>query len=378
MDRYRNTNTNGDQMGYMKMALKLAEKGCGFVNPNPMVGAVIVKNGKIIGSGYHEKYGLLHAERNAIASCAESPVGADLYVTLEPCCHHGKTPPCTEAILQSGIKRVFVGSVDPNPLVSGKGLEILKENNIEVASGILDDENKTLNEVFFHYMKTGKPFVVMKYAMTVDGKIATFSGKSKWITGEEAREHVHHSRHQYSGIMTGVNTVIVDNPMLNCRIPEGLNGTRIICDTSLRMPIHSQIVESADEITTYLATASEDEERIKEFESRGCRIIKTGRTRDGVDLNDLMLQMGEAKIDSILLEGGSTLNYSALASGIVNKLQVYISPKIFGGEEAKTPVGGAGIENPDNAFILKNRNIKLVGEDILMEYEVMNHVYRNY
>ena len=367
-----------NQTIYMKMALEIAERGCGFVNPNPMVGAVIVKNGKIIGSGYHEKYGALHAERNAISSCIELPEGSDMYVTLEPCCHYGKTPPCTEAIIKNGIKKVIIGSVDPNPLVSGKGIEILRQNNIEVVCGMLDDENKKLNEVFFHYIKTGKPFVVMKYAMTSDGKIATSSGKSRWITGEKAREHVQRSRHQYSGIMTGVNTVIADNPMLNCRMPQGLDGARIICDTSLRIPLHSQIVESAHEIITYLVTACENEERIKEFEGRGCRIIRTGRTPEGVDLNDLMIRLGEEKIDSILLEGGSALNYSALCSGIVNKLQVYISPKIFGGEGAKTPVGGAGIENPDNAFRLKNRGIKLLGEDVLMEYEVMNNVYRNY
>lgn len=366
------------QIRYMKIALELAERGCGFVNPNPMVGAVIVKNERIIGSGYHEQYGSLHAERNAISSCTESPEGADMYVTLEPCCHYGKTPPCTEAIIQSGIKKVIIGSVDPNYLVSGKGIDILKKNNIEIVYGVMDDENKKLNEVFFHFMKTGRPFVVMKYAMTLDGKIATFSGKSKWITGEEAREHVHQSRHKYSGIMIGVNTVIADDPMLNCRIPGGKDGVRIICDASLRMPLNSKIAESAKDITTYMATASEEEKRIRVFESMGCKIIRIGKTRNGIDLNELMDKLGEEKIDSILLEGGAALNFSALNSGIVNKVQAYISPKIFGGEGAKTPVGGAGIEDPDRAFMLEKREIKLLGEDVLIEYEVMNNVYRNY
>ena len=176
------------------MALEFAEKGCGAVNPNPMVGAVVVKNGEIIGSGYHENYGKLHAERNAINSCIAPTDGASMYVTLEPCCHYGKTPPCTEAIVKSGIKRVIIGSVDPNPLVAGKGIETLKDNNIEVVTGLMDMENQKLNHIFFHYIKTGRPYVVMKYAMTTDGKTATFSGKSKWITGEKARENVHRSR----------------------------------------------------------------------------------------------------------------------------------------------------------------------------------------
>jgi diaminohydroxyphosphoribosylaminopyrimidine deaminase/5-amino-6-(5-phosphoribosylamino)uracil reductase len=247
-----------------------------------------------------------------------------------------------------------------------------------VVCGILDDENRELNEVFFHYIRTKRPFVVMKYAMTADGKIATFSGKSRWITGVEAREHVHQSRHKYAGIMVGVNTVLADDPLLNCRMPQGKDGVRIICDTRLRMPLSSQIVESARDQMTYIATASENMKQIKELESRGCRIIKTGTSHRGIDLRELMGKLADEKIDSILLEGGSALNFSALESGIVSKVQAYISPKIFGGEEGKTPVGGAGIEDPNQAFKLKRTKIELLGEDVLMEYEVRDNVYGNY
>jgi len=364
-------------MEYMKLALELAENGCGYVNPNPMVGAVIVKNGEIIGSGYHENYGELHAERKAINSCVAPLDGATMYVTLEPCCHYGKTPPCTEAIIESGIKRVIVGSLDPNPLVAGKGIEALRNNNIEVETGLMDMENQKLNYIFFHYMKTGMPYVVMKYAMTLDGKIATFSGKSKWITGEKARVHVHQSRHKYSGIMVGVNTVIMDNPMLTCRIPMGRNGTRIVCDTNLRIPFDSKIIQTASEIPTFIATSSLEMDKIKKFSDMGCKVIQVPKKDGHIDLNVLMIKLGEEKIDSILLEGGSTLNFSGMKSGIVNKVEAYISPKMFGGSGAKSPVGGIGIENPDNAFKLVRKNMKMFGEDIFLEYEVMNNVYGN-
>ena len=223
---------------YMKIALELAKKGCGFVNPNPMVGAVIVKGDEMIGMGYHEKYGNLHAERNAILSCKKSPKGATLYVTLEPCCHYGKTPPCTEAIIESGISKVVIGSSDPNPLVQGQGVNILRNNGIKVIENVLKEECDEINKAFFHYIKTKTPYVVMKYAMTIDGKIATYTGKSKWVTGEEARQNVHKDRHKYSAIMVGVGTVLADNPMLNCRIEECKNPIRIICDTNLRTPIN--------------------------------------------------------------------------------------------------------------------------------------------
>jgi diaminohydroxyphosphoribosylaminopyrimidine deaminase/5-amino-6-(5-phosphoribosylamino)uracil reductase len=353
---------------YMDLAIDLAKKGRGLVNPNPLVGAVIVKDDVIIGSGYHEKYGGLHAERQALAACTQSAAGATLYVTLEPCCHHGKTPPCTEAIIDSKISRVVIGSSDPNPLVSGKGIEILRQQGITVITGVLEEACQELNTVFFHYIKTKTPYVLMKYAMTLDGKIATRTGKSKWITGAEARAAVHQTRNEVSGIMVGVNTVLQDDPLLTCRIEGGKNPSRIICDTHLRTPLTAQVVATARKIPTYLATCSRDQNKAKRFEIMGCKILAVPPAGDHLDLQELMVQLGQEGIDSILLEGGGTLNFSALKSGIVNQLQVYLAPKIFGGAAAKTPVEGPGLEDPAEAFQFTDRKIKIFGEDICLEY----------
>lgn len=358
---------------FMAEALELAEKGVGYVNPNPMVGAVIVRNDEIIGSGYHRKCGEFHAERNAFADCDSRGIdctGADMYVTLEPCCHHGKTPPCTEAIIEHGIKRVFIGSSDPNPLVAGKGAEILRKNGIEVTEGILKEESDRLNEIFFHYITEKTPFVTMKYAMTMDGKIACYTGQSKWITDEAARENVHHDRLKHMGIMVGVGTVIADNPMLTCRIEGGKHPVRIICDTNLRTPIDSNIVCTAKEIPTIIACSKGDTE---EFEAMGCQIVKVPEKDGYVDLKLLMVILGrDYKIDSILLEGGGQLNWSALKSGIVNKIQAYIAPKMFGGKDAPTAVSGIGAESPNECVMLYDTQIKTIGRDILIESRVKN------
>lgn len=356
---------------YMKTALALAEKGAGFVNPNPLVGAVIVKDGEIIGQGFHEKYGAPHAERNALGSCRVSPKGATLYVTLEPCCHYGKTPPCTDAIIESGISRVVAGVKDPNPLVSGKGIEILRRHGVEVTEGLMEKECVRLNEVFFYYSKTKKPFVVMKYAMTMDGKTASSGGDSKWITGEAAREKVHRDRHRYSAVMAGVGTVVADDPLLTCRAENGRNPVRIICDTGLRTPLDSKIVKTANIVPTIIATACRDEDKRKAYTGSGCDIITVSEKHDHIDLSELMAKLGERGIDSVLLEGGSALNWSALESGIVNKVQAYIAPKLLGGNNAKTPVAGAGIEYLSKAVSLINSEITVLGEDILIESEVV-------
>ncbi len=360
---------------YMQLALEFAQKGAGLVNPNPMVGAVIVKDGEVIGKGYHEKYGQLHAERNALADCVKSPAGATMYVTLEPCCHYGKTPPCTEAILKSGIARVVVGSQDPNPLVAGKGVAILRQNGIEVVEGVLKDACDKLNEVFFHFIKTKTPFVVMKYAMTMDGKIATREGQSQWITGEEARCHVHASRQRYAAIMVGVGTVMADDPLLTCRIEGGRDPIRIICDTNLRTPLASRIIKTAKDVNTYLATACREPQKQQPFIDAGCKMLCLPKKGEHIDLNELVRWLGEANIDSVLLEGGSTLNDAALQSGIVNKVQAYIAPKIFGGVNAKSPVGGLGVTVPDDAFLLANQEITVLGHDILIESEVIKNVH---
>lgn len=358
---------------FMAAALELAAKGVGFVNPNPMVGAVIVKNGEIIGQGYHQKCGELHAERNAFADCDSRGVdctGADMYVTLEPCCHYGRTPPCTEAIIEHKISRVFIGSSDPNPLVAGKGANILRENGIEVTEGVLKDECDILNEIFFHYITKQTPFVTMKYAMTMDGKIACYTGKSKWITGEAARENVHHDRLKHMAIMAGVGTVLADDPMLTCRIEGGRDPIRIVCDTNLRTPLDSNIVRTAKEIPTIIACSKGD---TSAYEAVGCQIVRVPEKEGHADLNALMDILGrEFKIDSILLEGGSELNWSALRSGIVSKVQTYIAPKIFGGKSALTAVSGIGSAVPDECVKLYDTQIKTIGEDILIESRVKN------
>jgi diaminohydroxyphosphoribosylaminopyrimidine deaminase/5-amino-6-(5-phosphoribosylamino)uracil reductase len=355
---------------YMRIAIRLAMYGYGWVNPNPMVGAVIVKDDKIIGQGYHKKYGELHAERNALADCQTSTTGATLYVTLEPCCYYGKTPPCTEAIIESGISRVVVGSSDPNPLVSGKGIDILRSHGIEVIENIAKEECDKLNEVFFHYIQYRTPYVVMKYAMTMDGKIATSTGKSQWITGIMARQHVQENRHRYSAIMVGVGTIIADDPMLTCRLENSRNPLRIICDTSLRTPLQSKVVTTTDIAPTIIATSITDTNRHKLYMDAGCEIMVLPKKENKVDLYCLMQRLGEKQIGSLLLEGGGKLNWSALQSGIISKVQAYIAPKLFGGV-GNTPVAGLGVDHPDGAFKLSKPIITQFGEDILLESEVI-------
>jgi len=374
---------------YMQRAIELAGKGKGFTNPNPLVGAVIVKDGRIIGEGYHERYGQLHAERNAIAALSESAEGADIYVTLEPCCHYGKTPPCTEAIIENKIARVIIGSRDPNPKVAGKGAQILREAGIEVIEDYMRDECDKLNPVFFHYIMTNTPYVVMKYAMTADGKIATKTGASKWITGEVSRNHVQQMRSEYMGIMVGINTVLADNPMLNVRLEGKRNPIRIICDTNLRIPLDSKLCTTANEYPLIVACSeaavASNTEKVNILESMNVKILSIENGADnragedeidknavkesfaGIDLKKLMKKLGAMKIDSILLEGGGTLNESALRAGIVNEVKAFVAPKIFGGS-AKSPVDGMGVNVPDEAYMMKLKDIEKMGDDILLSY----------
>lgn len=356
---------------YMRRAIELARKGEGHVNPNPLVGAVIVRDGEILAEGYHARYGDLHAERSAFANLKTDATEAEMYVTLEPCCHYGKQPPCTQAIIEHGIRKVYVGSDDPNALVAGKGIRQLQDAGISVETHVLKEECDALNDVFFHYITTKTPYVVMKYAMTMDGKIACHTGASKWVTGEEARAHVQRMRNKYTGIMVGVQTVLADDPLLTCRIAEGRDPIRIICDSSLRTPLDSQIVRTAGEVGTILATATEDPARIAVYEEKGVQVLVTKKKDGRVDLTDLMKKLGERKVDSVLLEGGGTLNYSALQAGIVQHVQAYIAPKLFGGDQGFTPVRGIGVDTPDQAWILKDRKLTSLGEDILMEADVL-------
>ena len=355
---------------YMRRAIALAKNGEGRTNPNPLVGAVLVKNNEIIGEGFHQKYGGLHAEREALKNCEEngnSAEGATLYVTLEPCCHFGKQPPCTQAIVKSGIRRVVVGSRDPNPLVHGKGNSFLREHGIEVTEDFLKDECDALNPIFFHYISTRTPYVALKYAMTADGKTASKTGKSKWITGEKSRLFVHQLRNRYSCILAGIGTVLADNPLLTSRIPGGRNPVRIICDSKLRIPLDCNIVKTAKEIPTIIACCQENEKK-SALEKSGCEVLcLPGKT--GVDLKKLTKTLGERSLDSVLIEGGSEIHYSALEAGIVQHIYAFTAPKIFGGK-AKTPVEGEGIELPENCFQLELERIEKIGDDILAEYNV--------
>ena len=352
---------------FMKLAIELAKKGGGNVNPNPMVGAVIVKEGKIIGQGYHERCGEGHAEVNAFRSLKEDASGATMYVTLEPCSHYGKTPPCADKIIENKISKVVIGMVDPNPLVSGKGIEKLKNAGIEVEVGVLEEECIKLNEVFIKYITTKRPFVVLKAAMSLDGKIATKTGESKWISSEESRLQVHNLRSKLSGIMVGVNTVIKDNPELTSRIEGGNDPIRIIVDSTLRIPMDSNVLQNKDNKTIIATTSKANNKKMQEILNKGVRVLTVNENNGKVDLSELITKLGELNIDSILLEGGATLNYSALDEGIVDKVMMYISAKIIGGEKSKTPVGGNGIDKLQEAFKIRDINISVVGEDILLE-----------
>lgn len=366
---------------YMQIALEEAWKGCGFVNPNPMVGCIIVKDGRIIGRGFHKKYGGLHAERNALASCTTSPEGATVYVTLEPCCHWGKTPPCTDALIEAKVSRVVSGSQDPNPLVSGKSRTLLENAGIKTETGVLKEQCDALNEAFFHYISSGTPFVILKYAMTSDGKTATASGKSKWITGEKARQRVHFDRHRYAAVLAGSGTVAADDPMLTCRfentagaqypeVKETSQPLRIVCDTRLSVPLTSKIVRTATDFPTLIATGEDNPEKTEPFIKAGCRILTVPKTGRGINLKVLMQKLGEMKIDSVIIEGGATLAWSALAEGIVNKTNIYMAPKIFGGP-GKSGVDGSGVPSPDGAFLLSKPEITEFDGDLLLESRVI-------
>ncbi|MCM1272624.1 MAG: bifunctional diaminohydroxyphosphoribosylaminopyrimidine deaminase/5-amino-6-(5-phosphoribosylamino)uracil reductase RibD [Clostridium sp.] len=359
---------------YMQMAIELAKKGKGAVNPNPLVGAVIVKEGKIIGQGYHARYGELHAERAAFSNLTEDAEGAELYVTLEPCCHFGKQPPCVHAIAEHKIAHVYVGSDDPNEKVAGKGIQYLREHGVEVDTHMLKEQCDELNQVFFHYITTKRPYVAMKYAMTLDGKIATYNKESKWITCKASRMRVAESRNEYMGIMAGIGTVLADNPMLTCRIEGGRNPIRIICDSNLRIPIDCNIVNSARDVQTIVAIANPDcrdeqlSVKMEILKNKGVEILEAGGEDKKIDLRLLTGLLGERGIDGILLEGGGTLNYSAIQADIVNEIQAYIAPKIFGGKDALSPVEGQGVKSPALAGTFCLKKVERIEDDILLTY----------
>ena len=353
---------------YMRRALELAARGVGAVNPNPMVGAVIVKDGRIIGEGWHERFGQEHAERRALAALTESCEGACIYVTLEPCCHHGKQPPCTDALIASGISRVVIGSGDPNPLVSGKGTAILREHGIEVKEGVLREECDSLNRVFFHYITTGRPYVRMKYAMTADGKIATRTGSSKWISCEASRVMVQEWRRELMGIMVGIGTVLADDPQLTCRIPDSRDPVRIICDSSLRIPEDARVCSEELAPGTIIACCGAERfaDKAARLREKGIRILDFPGY-DRVPPAALLERLGELGIDGILLEGGGCLNESFIKEGLADEINVFLAPKIFGGT-APTPVSGMGVALADEAFELELTEAVRVGDDMLLRY----------
>ena len=357
---------------YMRTAIELAQNGAGWVNPNPLVGAVVVKNDQVIGRGWHTKFGALHAEREALASCVESPKGSTVYVTLEPCCHWGKTPPCTQALIEAEVSRVVVGSPDPNPLVAGKGIAQLKEAGISVTEGVLEEECNGVNRVFFHYIQAKTPYVIAKYAMTLDGKIATKTGASKWITSEKARKRVHLDRQRYSAIMVGINTVLTDNPQLTCRLEgkEVKNPLRVVLDSHLRITPDLQIPRTAHEAPTLIATCCNDEKKIEQLKACGCDVEILPEKEGSVDLSALMQCLGTKGIDSVMVEGGATLLWSLFSDHLVNRVQAYIAPKVFGGKTAPSPVSGEGVELPSQAFLFTKPSVEVLGDDILLECEV--------
>ena len=353
---------------YMQLALDEAKKGKSMTKLNPMVGAIIVKDNQIISRGYHKKYKGDHAEVDAIKNSKVNLENSTMYVTLEPCSHYGNTPPCVDKIIENKISKVVIASLDPNPIVDGNGVKKLVENNIEVITGILDDENQKLNEVFMKYIKTREPFIIMKSAMSLDGKICTNIGESKWISCEKSREHTHNLRGDVSAIMVGINTVIKDNPKLTCRVENKDNPIKIIVDSNLKIPMDSYIVEDAKNNKTIIVTTNNsDNQKIKLLEELNIEIMIVNKKDSRVDLKDMVKKLGQSNINSILLEGGSTLNFSALKEGIVDKVMFYIAPKIIGGSGKNSCVSGDGIKKLDDCIDIDNLTYTQIDKDILIQ-----------
>lgn len=357
---------------FMKKALALAENGTGKVSPNPLVGAVLVKNGRIIGEGWHDHYGGPHAEVNAIQNATESVSGCDLYVTLEPCCHHGKTPPCTDLIIENNIANVFVAALDPNPLVAGKGIQKLRDAGISVTTGCLKEAAEEQNRFFIHHITTGRPYVLMKSAMTADGKTATATGDSKWISGSASRALVHHLRHQVSAIMVGIGTLLADDPRLNTRLEDGtgISPTPIIVDAKGKMPADAAIIKTRDG-QPILWVTGDDIDGTPEGFPPSITHIKMPLTKGHIDLNQLMIQLGAMGINSLLLEGGSELNASAIHSGIVDEVMAFIAPKILGGRGSKTSVGGPDTPLITDSTPLSLIDFKQIDDDIMIRWKVV-------
>ncbi len=354
----------------MKMALDLAVKGRGFTSPNPMVGAVIVKDGIVVGSGYHEAVGKAHAEVNAIKDAGDLAEGATLYVTLEPCNHHGRTPPCTEKIKDAGISRVVVAMKDPNPDVNGGGIDYLKKQGIDISSGLYEDRAARINEAFIKYARTKRPFVIIKCAATLDGRIATRTGDSKWVSGEKSRMFVHRLRHAVDAIMVGIDTVKKDNPKLTTRLEEmkGSDPIRIILDTHLSISADAGILHLDSNSDTIIAVgASASKDRKAAIEKKGVQILES-TVKDGlIDLDILIESLGGLGITSLLIEGGSRVIASSLAALIVDKVIFFYAPRILGGDDGVPVCSGAGPELMSESIPVKDINVRRFGDDVMIE-----------
>ena len=346
-----------DDVFYMRRAIALAKRGLGRTSPNPAVGAVIVKAGRIIAEDYHRKAGAPHAEALALQKAGKAAKGSTLYVSLEPCCHTGKrTPPCTKAIIEAGVKNVFVAMPDPNPKVSGKGIKELLNAGITVKSGLLEAGAKALNEAYVKYITTGRPFVIMKVAMTLDGKIATAEGQSKWITGQKARRLVHRLRSDVDAVLTAIGTVKADDPLLTARIKGGRNPLRVVIDPDFQTPPDAKILRTPPE--TIIVTREEN---------ASLPHVRTILFKGKLDMSRLMRRLASMGVMSLMLEGGSSLNAHALEDGIVDKVMFFIAPKIIGGRDSYPAVGGRPSRGLEEAWRLRDLKVRRVGEDILVE-----------
>lgn len=353
----------------MQLALELAKKGENKTFPNPNVGAIIFKNGKIIGKGYHRFFGDNHAEINALKQAGNDAENSTLIVTLEPCSHHGKTPPCVDAIIKANIKKVIVGIIDPNPLVSGNGIKKLKEAGIEVETGILKNKLDSFYKDYSKKFIEKKSFVVLKYAMTLDGKIASITGDSKWISSQKSRDWVHRFRTGFDGILVGVNTIIKDNPVLSSH-GKGKNPVRIVIDPELEIPISSKVLN--DKLPTVIIYSTENkEEKIVEIKKRNKFLIQIKSHSGIIDFKKILDELRRISIFSVLIEGGGFTAWNSLRDGVVNEIVTFISPKIIGGKDALTPVEGDGIEKIEKAIKTKIVEVKKIDEDVFIRSKVV-------
>ena len=357
---------------YMRRALQLAACGEGRTRPNPPVGALVVKDDVVVGEGFHPRAGEPHAEIFALRQAGDRSAGADLFVTLEPCCHQGKTGPCCEAVIAAGIRRVFVGTVDPNPLVAGKGIRRLQEAGVEVEVGLLEKECRRLLAPFAKHVTTGRPFVILKSAVTLDGKTATSTGDSQWISNEQSRQYVHRMRDRFDAIMVGIGTILHDDPRLTTRLPEGgRDPVRVVVDSQLRIPPNAAILHVDSTAPTLVATTSAAPAlKVEELRASWVEVLVLPGNSQQVDLNQLMEELGKRNLQSVLVEGGATLNESLLLEGLIDRVAVFIAPKLIGGNQGKGMFAGTGISRLSDAFRLTDVRWQAFGDDLLVEGEV--------